>query len=220
MSRTSVTEASGQQPVVPLPVTPPAIAPAPPVIVSNSPQSAVRERRDAAESVGGERPHLTGWPRPQQRYIDERHEPPVRGPHFEVSPPPRSNFTTVIGQGLAYIGVIALLVGTSLVILGHFGGESDYTPTGWLITTVAQMLLFLGIINLVSGGMEQHNDEVARRIHSLTEHLIRIEQTTADAVMAARQAGSTRVTEAESNAEAMSSMVTTGEQHRVPAQQA
>jgi hypothetical protein len=116
--------------------------------------------------------------------------------------------------------VIALLVGTSLVILGHFGGESDYTPTGWLITTVAQMLLFLGIINLVSGGMEQHNDEVARRIHSLTEHLIRIEQTTADAVMAARQAGSTRVTEAESNAEAMSSMVTTGEHHRVPAQQA
>ncbi|MFM7059533.1 MAG: hypothetical protein ACKO2P_21680 [Planctomycetota bacterium] len=193
MNRNTTTEASGQQPVVPSPVTPPAIAPAPPVMISNSPESGVRERRDAAEPSGGERPHLTGWIRPPQRYIDERHDPPVRGPHFEVSPPPRSNFTTVIGQGLAYIGVIALLIGTSLVILGHFGGESDYTPTGWLITTVAQMLLFLGIINLVSGGMEQHNDEVARRIHSLSEHLIRIEQATSEAVMAARQAGESQV---------------------------
>ena len=103
----------------------------------------------------------------------------------------------MIGQGLAYIGVIALLIGTSLVILGHFGGESDYTPTGWLVTTVAQMLLFLGIINLVSGGMEQQNDEVARRIHSLSEHLIRIEQTTAEAVMAARLAGVERTDSAE-----------------------
>ena len=175
----------------------PAVVSVAPAIVSNSPESGIRERRDAAESVQGERPHMTGWVRPPQRYIDEPHQPPVRGPHFELSPPPRSNFTTMIGQGLAYIGVIALLIGTSLVILGHFGGESDYTPTGWLVTTVAQMLLFLGIINLVSGGMEQQNDEVARRIHSLSEHLIRIEQTTAEAVMAARLAGVERTDSAE-----------------------
>jgi hypothetical protein len=202
MHRNSTTEASSsEQPIIPAPVTAPAIAPtiAPvvPTMISNSPESGVRERRDAAEPAQGERPRMTGWVRPPQRYIDEPHEPPVRGPHFEISPPPRSNFTTVIGQGLAYIGVIALLIGTSLVILGHFGGESDYTPTGWLVTTVAQMLLFLGIINLVSGGMEQHNDEVARRIHSLSEHLIRIEQTTAEAVMAARQAGMERADSAE-----------------------
>lgn len=187
MNRNSAVESAGQKGVVPAPVTPLAIAPQTPAAVSNSPEHGLRERRDAPEFTGGEQPHMKGWIRPEQRYIDERHEPPVRGPHFEIAPPARSNFTTVIGQGLAYLGVLALLIGTSLVILGHFGGESDYTPTGWLITTVAQMLLFLGIINLVSGGMEQHNDEVARRIHSLSEHLMRIEQTTAEAVMAARQ---------------------------------
>ncbi|MFM8478133.1 MAG: hypothetical protein ACKOEO_20300 [Planctomycetaceae bacterium] len=219
MNRNITPEPSAQQPVIPPPVTPAAIAPPTPVAVSNSPESGIRERRDAAEPTGGERPHLTGWTRPPQRYIDERHEPPVRGPHFEVSPPPRSNFTTIIGQGLAYIGVIALLIGTSLVILGHFGGESDYTPTGWLITTVAQMLLFLGIINLVSGGMEQHNDEVARRIHSLSEHLIRIEQTTTEAVMAARQAGNARAEMPETDLQTASAVATTGERRRVPAQQ-
>jgi hypothetical protein len=104
--------------------------------------------------------------------------------------------TTIIGQSLAYIGVISLLVGTSMVILGHFGGETEYTPTGWLVTTVAQMLLFLGIINLVSGGMEQHNDEVARRIHSLSEHLVRIEQATAEALRASRVAESAGRSEA------------------------
>jgi len=189
----------------------PSVASVAPAIVSNSSESGVRERRDAAEPMQSERPHMTGWVRPPQRYIDEPHQPPVRGPHFEISPPPRSNFTTMIGQGLAYTGVIALLIGTSLVILGHFGGESDYTPTGWLVTTVAQMLLFLGIINLVSGGMEQHNDEVARRIHSLSEHLIRIEQTTAEAVMAARHAGSERTDSVEVTAKTPAAERVSGE---------
>ena len=161
--------------------------PAAPAIVSNSPESGLRERRDSARTTVANPLQTPGWERSAQRYIDEPHGSGVRGPHFEVAPPPRSNMTTVIGQALAYIGVISLLIGTSLVILGHFGGESEYTPTGWLITTVAQMLLFLGIINLVSGGMEQHNDEVARRIYSLSEHLIRIEQTTAEALRASRQ---------------------------------
>ena len=65
-----------------------------------------------------------------------------------------------------------------MVIYGHFGGFAEYTPTGWLVTTVAQMLLFLGVINLVSGGMEQNNDDMSRRIQSLGEQLQRIEQAT------------------------------------------
>lgn len=160
--------------------------PAGPAVVSNSPESGFRERRDRAESMTGNPLPTSSWGRSAHRYIDEPHGSGLRGPHFEVGPPPRSNITTIIGQALAYIGVISLLIGTSLVILGHFGGETEYTPTGWLITTVAQMLLFLGIINLVSGSMEQHNDEVARRIYSLSEHLIRIEETTAEALRTAR----------------------------------
>ena len=67
-----------------------------------------------------------------------------------------------------------------MVIYGHFGGYAEYTPTGWLVTTVAQMLLFLGVINLVSGGIEQNNEDVSRRINSLGEQLVRIEQVTSE----------------------------------------
>ena len=117
---------------------------------------------------------------PHHRYIDEPHGNGVRGPHFEVSSPRRSNLTSIIGQSLAYLGVLGLTIGTSMVIYGHFGGYAEYTPTGWLVTTVAQMLLFLGVINLVSGGIEQNNDDVSRRINSLGEQLVRIEQVTSE----------------------------------------
>lgn len=90
------------------------------------------------------------------------------------------------GQFLAYIGVLGLTVGTAMVIYGHFGGYSQYTPTGWLVTTVAQMLLFLGVINLVSGGIEQTNDDVSARINYLGEQLMRIEQVTEEALRGPR----------------------------------
>ena len=153
-------------------------------IVSNSPMPGKRFRIDKAESVdditdtAGQRSRTHG--RPRQRYIDEAQESQLRGPHFEVSAPKRSNLTSMTGQFLAYLGVLGLTVGTAMVIYGHFGGYSEITPTGWLVTTVAQMLLFLGVINLVSGGIEQNNDDVSRRISTLGEQLLRIEQVTSE----------------------------------------
>jgi hypothetical protein len=78
---------------------------------------------------------------------------------------------------LAYAGVLALTIGAAFVLLGYFGGPQwqSYTPTGWLITTTGQMLLFLGVVTLVSGGMEQTTEEVARRIDKLGQRMIRIE---------------------------------------------
>ncbi len=155
-------------------------------IVSNSPKPGKRFRIDGAETVSdvtgtdGRRGRTHGLPK--KRYIDEPHESLLRGPHFEVSTPRRSNLTSVTGQFLAYLGVLGLTIGTSIVIYGHFGGYSEYTPTGWLVTTVAQMLLFLGVINLVSGGIEQNNDDVSRRINTLGEQLLRIEQVTSEAL--------------------------------------
>ena len=123
----------------------------------------------------------------RQRYIDEAHETlGMRGPHFEVAPPPRSSLTSLTGQFLAYVGVLGLTVGTAIVIYGHFGGMSEYTPTGWLVTTVAQMLLFLGVINLVSGGIEQNNRDVSHRINVLGEQLMRIEQVAETAIRGPR----------------------------------
>jgi len=152
------------------------------VRVSNSPD-VVPENRMAVSPPGEtsqtptERRTMASRPT-QQRFVDGPHSLASRGPHFDVVPPRRTNPTSIIGQTLAYIGVLGLTIGTSMVILGHFGGYAEYTPTGWLVTTVAQMLLFLGVINLVSGGMEQNNEDVSRRIQLLGDQLLRIEQAT------------------------------------------
>ena len=153
-------------------------------IVSNAPKPGRRFRIDGAESVDS----VTGTDGrrgrtqtlPKHRYIDDAHDSSQRGPHFEITAPRRSNLTSMTGQFLAYLGVLGLTIGTAMVIYGHFGGYSEYTPTGWLVTTVAQMLLFLGVINLVSGGIEQNNEDVSRRINTLGEQLVRIEQVTTD----------------------------------------
>jgi len=149
-----------------------------------------RFRIDTAEDVadltdGSGR--IRSQSRSRRRYIDEAHDAVgLRGPHFAVSPPKRSSLTSLTGQFLAYIGVLGLTIGTAIVIYGHFGGYSEYTPTGWLVTTVAQMLLFLGVINLVSGGIEQNNEDVSRRINVLGEQLMRIEQVTESAMRGPR----------------------------------
>jgi len=162
------------------------IAPAGTSIRSNSSGSGLRHRIDSGESVaetvesGGYRARTHGPAR--RRYIDEPHGSAVRGPHFQVTVPRRSSITSITGQFLAYAGVLGLTIGTAMVIYGHFGGYSEYTPTGWLVTTVAQMMLFLGVINLVSGGIEQTNDDVSQRINVLGEQLRRIEQVTEEAL--------------------------------------
>ncbi len=152
--------------------------------MSNSAAGGRRLRIDTAESVEeiasttGRRVRTQG--RAKDRYIDDAHESAMRGPHFEINAPKRSNLTSMTGQFLAYMGVLGLTIGTAMVIYGHFGGYAEYTPTGWLVTTVAQMLLFLGVINLVSGGIEQNNEDVSRRINTLGDQLLRIEQVTSE----------------------------------------
>jgi len=110
--------------------------------------------------------------------IHQAHAPAA--PHFQTTPvslaDKSSKWVTLIGQIFAYVGVGGLTVGTSLVVLGYFAGPASYVTTGWLVTTAGQMLLFLGVITLVSGGMEQTTQEVARRIDTLGERLVRIEQ--------------------------------------------
>jgi hypothetical protein len=79
------------------------------------------------------------------------------------------------GQICAYLGVGGLTVGAVLVLVGCFGGPAQYAPTGWLVATAGQMLLFLGVVTLVSAGMEQTTHEVARRVDQIGARLDRIE---------------------------------------------
>jgi hypothetical protein len=64
-----------------------------------------------------------------------------------------------------------------------------FTPTGWLIATFGQLLLVSGVITLLSSGMERSTREVAQRIESLGERLLRFEQAQ-DGVPRPRTSGS------------------------------
>jgi hypothetical protein len=94
--------------------------------------------------------------------------------------PPAANVQAFWGQMLAYGGVLALTIGAAMLLAGYFGGGQwqEYTPTGWLVSTTGQMLLFLGVITLVSGGLEQTTQEVSRRLDALGERIVRIECAT------------------------------------------
>jgi hypothetical protein len=89
--------------------------------------------------------------------------------------PRHSHWGMAIGQVCAYFGIGLITCGTAAVLWGYFGGPSNYAPTGWLVTTIGQMFLFLGVVTLISHGMEQTSSEVATRIERLGERMIRIE---------------------------------------------
>ncbi len=89
-----------------------------------------------------------------------------------------------LGQLLAYGGVLGLTVGGAFVVWSYFGGPPGYAPTGWLLTTAGQMLLFLGIVTLIAGGMEKTTHEVRTRIETLGGSLARIEQAQKQAMKA------------------------------------
>lgn len=127
---------------------------------------------------------LAAQPLPAGYRQDAGHQS-LPSPHFNVQAaaqaPPRSGRSESLwGQLLAYAGVGVLTIGTVLVLWGHFAGQGNYASTGWLIATGGQMLLFLGVVTLVSGGMQQTTHEVTQRVEYLGERMIRIEQSTRD----------------------------------------
>ncbi len=80
-----------------------------------------------------------------------------------------------LGQILAYVGVASLTIGTTLVLWGYFGGKPEQAPLGWLVATSGQMLLFLGVVTLVSGGLEQTTSAVEEKIDELSATILRLE---------------------------------------------
>ena len=86
------------------------------------------------------------------------------------------SWSSMAGQLLAYSGVLGLTAGACLVVWSYFGGPANYAPMGWVLATAGQMLLFFGVVTLVSGGLEQTTEQVNQRIEQLGDHIIRIEQ--------------------------------------------
>jgi len=116
--------------------------------------------------------------------IDEYEDIRGEAPHFDTSgfpaiePSRSSRWAVTLGQMLSYTGVLGLTCGTAFVIWSYFGGPAGYAPTGWIIMTAGQMMLFLGVVTLISGGMEQTTTDVRTRVEMLGDRLIRIEQAT------------------------------------------
>ncbi|MCA9080617.1 MAG: hypothetical protein KDA58_08655 [Planctomycetaceae bacterium] len=109
----------------------------------------------------------------------------VPAPHLDIAPfapaptgPKPGRSESLWGQLLAYAGVGVLTTGTVLVLWGYFGSIESYASTGWLVSTAGQMLLFLGVITLVSGGMQQASHEVGSRMETLDDRIHRIEKST------------------------------------------
>jgi len=127
------------------------------------------QRVDAAQPVAiSSVPHID-----IQQLIDERLAQEQRG----------INWLVLAGQWLSYLGVLGLTAGAALIVYGYFGGNSDMTPKGWMLTTAGQMLLLLGIVTLISGGLEQSNDEVNTRIELLGEQMLRFERETKEQLL-------------------------------------
>ena len=95
---------------------------------------------------------------------------------WRSEPNATSGWSSLAGQFLAYAGVLGMTAGACMVVWSYFGGPANYAPTGWLLATAGQMLLFFGVVTLVSGGLEQTTEQVNKRIEQLGDHIIRIEQ--------------------------------------------
>ena len=203
---TAATKAAAIRPIEPIKATPPEavkLGPPEPVLKAAPERVPVANAIETPSVV--DEPELTDSPperrepthvapranrpaaasRAKQHRLDPAHESLI-GPHFDLQAylsqdsrkPGRSE--SMWGQVLAYLGVGLITVGTTLVLWSYFGKSvqhAAYAPTGWLICTVGQMLLFLGVTTLISGGMQQTSHEVTRRVEYIGDRMLRFEQS-------------------------------------------
>ncbi len=93
----------------------------------------------------------------------------------EPTLPPKFSWSQLAGHLAAYGGVGLLSIGMTMVVWSYFGGPAAYAPTGWLLTTVGQMLLYLGVVTLVASGLEQTTDAVTLQMRQMGDKLERLE---------------------------------------------
>ena len=184
---------AGSPPKAPIPAAPTTTTPAvervvEPLQATNFEPAEDARREEPAAPESAARPVAPQRP-PVASAVQHRLDPPhaaLGGPHFDLQTfltqdarkPGRSE--SIWGQVLAYAGVGLITVGTTLVLWAWFSKSpqyANYAPTGWLVCTVGQMLLFLGVTTLISGGMQQTSHEVTRRVEYLGDRILRFEQS-------------------------------------------
>lgn len=75
------------------------------------------------------------------------------------------------------VGILGLTFGTGLLLYSRFvlPEAESVLAAGWVVAAVSQLILLLGIVMLVSAGLQQTSQEVASRVNHLGERLTRIE---------------------------------------------
>ena len=123
----------------------------------------------AKKSIDLDSPHERGDDEQGHHDGNDRADNEHDAVHIPLRHP--TSWSTLAGQLCAYAGVGLLTCGSVLVMWSYFGGPPKYMPTGWLTAAVGQMLLFLGIVALISSGMDQTISEVSWRIDHLAEEI-------------------------------------------------
>lgn len=79
-----------------------------------------------------------------------------------------------IGFALAYGGVAVVGLGAFFVLISFAFGDSP--ASGWVMAVLGHLLVLLGVVTLVTHGLEQSAADTAERLERLGERLHRIEQ--------------------------------------------
>lgn len=140
------------------------------------------EAAPTSENRGAEHPPADEHPAkqlPASTHSEDEHHLLHEGTYLHDRSHHKATWSMLAGQICAYAGVGLLSCGTVLVMWSYFGGPPKYLPTGWLTAAVGQMLLFLGVITLISSGMGQTVSEVGWRIDFLAEEVHHMENALA-----------------------------------------
>ena len=79
-----------------------------------------------------------------------------------------------VGFALAYGGVALVAFGALIVLVTLSFGHSP--AIGWVLAVLGHLLVLLGVVTLVTHGLEQSAADTAERLDCLNERLVRIEQ--------------------------------------------
>jgi hypothetical protein len=91
--------------------------------------------------------------------------------------PVATPWMATVGLFTAYAGVGGLTCGAALVLWSYFGGPAHFAASGWLVMTLGQMLLFLGLVTLVAGNLERMHAESEQRLREFAGQVRRLEKS-------------------------------------------
>lgn len=108
------------------------------------------------------RPILTSTAFEVQQSINDRHSS-------------KFNWRRFIGQSLAYLGTGILSVGGAAIVWSFYDGPEHIVPAGWIMVFAGQLMLFLGLVTLITSGVKELRSDVVNRVDFIRSLLSRLD---------------------------------------------